>query len=139
MVQRHSQKVGNGSEAMARPLPVNMLLAGTGAILLVSGLGGKSVGDVLKGSFGNLQVKQENIGSKPEQETAGAAIGGSGFEGSPVSFSASTIGEPVPSMARVAPAPRGFLTWQQLEREIKEKKVTRQQVREKIRELEQGR
>ena len=27
---------------MARPLPVNMLLAGTGAVLLVSGIGGET-------------------------------------------------------------------------------------------------
>lgn len=50
---------------MARPLPVNLLLAGTGTVLLVSGIGGEPIGEVLKGSFGNL---------KPQTNTANAAF-----------------------------------------------------------------
>ena len=50
---------------MARPLPVNLLIAGTGGVLLVSGIGGKSIGEVLKGTFGNLKV---NPAAKPESE-----------------------------------------------------------------------
>lgn len=45
----------DGSLNMARPLPVNLLFAGAGAVLVVSGVGGESIGGVLKGSFGNLK------------------------------------------------------------------------------------
>lgn len=66
---------------MARPLPVNLLLAGTGAVLLISGIGGKSIGDVLKGDFGNIEVKKPNIG---EQTPQGVAGGTGGTEGTGV-------------------------------------------------------
>jgi hypothetical protein len=110
---------------MARPLPVNMLLAGTGAVLLVSGLGGKSIGDVLKGSFGQLEVKNPNIGS--QSTGAGAvttATGGGLFEPSPVSFSTATVAPPPPSIGRhgAVPPPNEALYWErkrELERYLK--------------------
>lgn len=40
---------------MARPLPVDILLAGTGGALLVSGLSGVSLAEVIKGDFGKIK------------------------------------------------------------------------------------
>lgn len=97
---------------MARPLPVNLFFAGTGAILLVSGIGGKSLGDVLKGNFGNIEVKKPNIGESETAPTgttgttgtagepaAGTTVpvssgGGGAFAPSPTSFSHSTVAPP---------------------------------------------
>jgi len=101
---------------VARPLPVNLLLAGTGAVLLVSGIGGKSIGDVLKGQFGNLDVKNPNIGSEHEQsQVAGAAAGtGGGSVGGtgPASVPGGGASAPSPttfSHATFAPSPTSFI------------------------------
>jgi hypothetical protein len=88
---------------MARPLPVNMLLAGTGAVLLVSGVGGKSIADILKGSFGKLEVKNPNIGSGQEPGQEQTSLTGGSFGASPVSFSQATIGVPTPVQRNASP------------------------------------
>jgi hypothetical protein len=54
---------------MPRPLPVNLLMAGTGAVLLVSGIGGEPLGEVLKGNFGDVTGKEQ---AKAAADTVGA-------------------------------------------------------------------
>lgn len=84
---------------MSRPLPVNLLLAGTGAVLLTSGLSGQSLGNVIKGDFGKLDANP-NAGGKE----AGAKQ--TSFEGEPATGATSTE-EPqtVPSPSTLAPSP----------------------------------
>lgn len=122
-----------------------MLLAASGAVLLVSGLGGKSIGDVLKGEFGKLEVKNPNIGSKTESEkgehgpeTGAAALttAGGEFGSLPAAF------QTVPSQSTFAPSPvnlnRHFVTWASLDREIREHKLTKAQVTQRIKEIQEG-
>lgn len=92
---------------MARPLPVNMLLAGTGAVLLVSGIGGQPLSEVLKGSFGKLQTNPE-AGS----EGAGQKSAANQEEGQQ-QFVSDEEGAAAPqtfSSATVAPSPTSFST-----------------------------
>lgn len=57
---------------MSRPLPVNLLMAGTGAILLVSGIGGEPLGEVLKGNFGDITGKKQATEAAVDTVGAGA-------------------------------------------------------------------
>ena len=67
-----------------------MLLAGSGAVLLVSGIGGEPIGKVLQGSFGKLKFKPQE---KPEQ-TEGASFGGVGGGLVPASFTTGASSAP---------------------------------------------
>jgi hypothetical protein len=87
---------------MARPLPVNLLMAGTGAVLLVSGLGGETIGEVLRGQFGDLSSKKKTVA---DSESVGAGslqnvsdiTGGEGGGG--------PLGGSSPSSSTFAPSP----------------------------------
>jgi hypothetical protein len=57
---------------MSRPLPVNLLMAGTGAVLLVSGIGGEPLGEVLRGQFGDLKGKEQATAAAANTEGGGA-------------------------------------------------------------------
>lgn len=77
---------------MARPLPVNLLMAGTGAVLLVSGIGGEPIGAVLRGQFGDVkgtqQAAKENAALQGSTEgSSQQSLGGSTFAASPASLS----------------------------------------------------
>jgi hypothetical protein len=84
-----------------------MLLAGTGAVLLVSGIGGQPIGEVLKGSFGSIKFNPQAGSSQPVQ--VGASLGegqglfqnaGLGESPSPTSFSSTTLAPPPPNLGR---------------------------------------
>jgi hypothetical protein len=94
---------------MSRPLPVNMLLAGTGAVLLVSGIGGQPIGDVLRGSFGKIQFNAA-AGSAQPGSTPNAAFTGEVGEVGPQAVSDSAAGTQF-SGATVAPSPTTFTKW----------------------------
>src|SRR5579863_6119056 len=85
---------------MARPLPVNLLFAGTGSVLLISGLSGKSIAEVLKGDFGSLKFNP-SAGSKP------AAFTGEGEPGLET-ISNETPSNPEYSPSTFAPSPTVF-------------------------------
>jgi len=74
---------------MARPLPVNLLMAGTGAVLLVSGIGGESIGKVLQGEFGDIKGTRQAALEGAEQGQAQSAqmLSSSTFAPSPASLS----------------------------------------------------
>lgn len=76
---------------MARPLPVNLLMAGTGAVLLVSGIGGESIGAVLQGQFGDIKgTRQAAQNAALEAASGGQAaqvLSSSTFAPSPASLS----------------------------------------------------
>lgn len=87
---------------MARPLPVNLLLAGTGAVLLVSGIGGQPIGKVLQGSFGSLKFNPNaKVGEGSGTGTVAATgVGGQSGEVTQTSFSPSTAAPPPPVLSR---------------------------------------
>src|ERR1700730_4213111 len=92
---------------MARPLPENMLLAATGAVVLRSGISGRPVGDVLKGSFGKLQCNSQAGSVQPGQAQTALGEGeglqqnvGLGESPSPTSFSSATLAPPPPNLGR---------------------------------------
>jgi hypothetical protein len=83
---------------MARPLPVNMLLAGTGAVLLISGIGGETLGEVLQGQFGALKgEKKQATATEAGQMQNASLVTGEGGE-SPESQTS-------PSSSTFAPSP----------------------------------
>src|SRR5271170_6936801 len=94
---------------MARPLPVNLLFAGTGAVLLISGIGGETLGEVLKGNFG--LVKTETTGDTgvsgglaSAANTEAAAGTGTGEDApSPTVFSSATLAPPPTRIGRNGP------------------------------------
>lgn len=93
---------------MPRPLPVNLLMAGTGAVLLVSGIGGESVGEVLKGSFGDLTGKRQQASLTGEAgQSVNVADGNAGLPPSPETFQQSAAFAPSPTeFTNKAPTPR---------------------------------
>jgi len=95
----------------ARPLPVNLLLAGTGGVLLVSGIGGATVGEVLQGSFGDITGKQQAALSSKGQAQNAALLSpsGSGFSGLPSGEGESeSESQSSPSSSTFAPSPDTF-------------------------------
>jgi hypothetical protein len=110
---------------MSRPLPVNLFMAGTGAVLLVSGIGGESIGGVLKGNFGDLSSKKktasvsntagsgtlQNISDTTGGEGGGGPLGGSSPSISTFAPSPTALGLPrhTPSKAEQARAIAGIL------------------------------
>lgn len=91
---------------MARPLPVSLLMAGTGAVLLISGIGGEPLGAVIKGQFGDVTGKQQaaeakavgNIEGSGALQNTSDATGESEGGGLPSAQS-------VPSASTFAPSP----------------------------------
>src|SRR5271167_139768 len=86
---------------MSRPLPVNLLMAGTGAVLLVSGIGGEPLGEVLKGNFGDITGRKQaaaNTVGAGTLENASDATGEGEGGGLPSAQSA-------PSPSTFAPSP----------------------------------
>lgn len=61
---------------MARPLPVNLLLAAVGGVLLTSGLSGESLGEVLQGNFGTLDGKKSTANTADTESGGGEGEGG---------------------------------------------------------------
>jgi hypothetical protein len=103
---------------MARPLSVNLLLAGTGSVLLVSGISGKSLAEVLKGDFGKLKVNP-NAGGKPEGAGKEAS-----YTGEPAEPGQELTSNREPSLSTFAPSPTVFskhsLTPSQVNKQIAE-------------------
>jgi len=81
-----------------------MLLAGTGGVLLISGIGGESVADVLKGSFGKLKFDPKAGLKKSDTERLeqqGTTAEGEGSPApSPTSFSSATFAPSPQSLSR---------------------------------------
>jgi hypothetical protein len=94
---------------MARPLPVNLLMAGTGAVLLVSGISGEPLGEVLKGQFGDITGKQQAAeAADTEASGGGASVENvsdteNGAPGSGVATSPSTFASSPTSFSKEAP------------------------------------
>lgn len=92
---------------MARPLPVNLLLAGTGAVLIVSGMGGETIGEVLKGSFGNLKptpkAAADTEGTGVAQNVANTEAGFGGGEAAAVGSEAPHASAPGSSTFAASP------------------------------------
>jgi hypothetical protein len=105
---------------MARPLSVNLLLAGTGSVLLVSGISGKSLAEVLKGDFGKLKVNP-NAGGSPEGAIGNAETA---FTGEPTAPGQEPVSNREPSLSTFAPSPIVFskqsLTPKQINKQIVE-------------------
>lgn len=73
---------------MPRPLPVNLLMAGTGAVLLVSGIGGEPIGKVLQGQFGDIKgTKQQQAALETEGAGSAQSLSSATFAPSPASLS----------------------------------------------------
>jgi hypothetical protein len=87
---------------MSRPLPVNLLMAGTGAVLLVSGIGGEPLGAVLKGNFGDVTGKKQE-----EEKRAEAAAVNAGTLENASDATGEGEGGGLPS-AQSAPSPSTF-------------------------------
>lgn len=104
--RRHSpwgNRTARASALMPRPLPVNLLLAGAGSVLLVSGIGGQPIGEVLKGSFGDLKGKTKTAANLEGSGTFSnvASVG----EESPTSGAPAAS---APSSSTFAPSPDVF-------------------------------
>lgn len=122
---------------MARPLPVNLLMAGTGAVLLVSGISGEPIGKVLQGEFGDVKGTKQAALENAEQGQAQSAqmLSSSTFAPSPASLSVGATGGEVGVGLNEIP---GGIGWTELRKLVAEGRVPVSDFQRAIRELQSG-
>jgi hypothetical protein len=92
---------------MARPLPVDLLFAGTGAVLLISGIGGQSLGEVLEGDFGDITGKQQ-AAAAADTEGQGSMTDAAYTNTAGETVTPESVAQASPSSSTFAPSPDTF-------------------------------